>query len=119
MKDFKKLLIWQTGFKIAKDTYELTKEFPVEEKFGLKSQLNRASISISSNIAEGSSRRSQKDYYRFIEMALGSCFELESQLLLVLELNMASKERSVLLLNEIDEEQKMLIAFMKKLAQSS
>ena len=58
MKDFKKLKIWQKGFKISIDCYKITREFPVEEKYGLSSQVNRAAVSISSNIAEGSSRRS-------------------------------------------------------------
>ncbi len=113
MKNFKKLKIWQKGFQIAKDTYKLTKEFPAEEKYGLTSQVNRASISITSNIAEGSSRRSEKDYFRFIEIALGSCFELESQLLIISELDFGDNEKVNLLLQEIDEEQKMLMAFMK------
>ena len=115
MKDFKKLLIWQKGFKIALDTYRITKEFPMDEKYGLSSQMNRASISISSNIAEGSSRRSEKDYFRFIEFALGSCYELESQLLIASELSFSDNVKLNQLLNEIDEEQKMLISFMKQL----
>lgn len=115
MKDFKKLKIWQKGFQIAKETYKITREFPVEERYGLTSQINRASVSISSNIAEGSSRRSEKDYFRFIEIALGSCFELESQFLIALELNYGNKQNIEIMLKEIDEEQKMLIAFMKKL----
>ncbi len=115
MKNFKKLKIWEKGFKIAIDTYKLSKDFPLEEKYGLISQVNRAAVSISSNISEGSSRRSQKDYYRFIEIALGSCFELESQLLIASELEFCDKEKTKSILQEIDEEQKMLIAFMKKL----
>jgi len=115
MKDFIKLLIWQKGFKIAKETYKITRKFPSEEKYGLISQLNRASVSIYSNIAEGSSRRSEKDYFRFIEIALGSSFELESQFLLTLELGFGNKKEIELILGEIDEEQKMPIAFMKKL----
>ena len=115
MKNFKNLKVWQKGFQIAKSTYKLTKKFPAEEKYGLTSQMNRASISITSNIAEGSSRRSEKDYFRFLEIALGFCFELESQVLISLELELGSKEKINLLLQIIDEEQKMLIAFMKKL----
>ena len=115
MKNFKNLKVWQKGFQIAKSTYNLTKRFPSEEKFGLTSQMNRASISITSNIAEGSSRRSEKDYFRFLEIALGSCFELESQSLISIELGFVEKEQANLLLQNIDEEQKMLISFMKKL----
>ena len=63
MKDLK---IWQKGIKIGKETYNLTKEFPSEEKFGLVNQLNRAAVSISPNIAEGSNRRSEKDLIIFL-----------------------------------------------------
>lgn len=115
MKNFKKLNIWQEGFKIAINTYKISKEFPIEEKYGLISQVNRSAVSISSNVAEGSSRRSQKDYFRFIEIALGSCFELESQFLIAYELDFGNKEKIENILHDIDEEQKMLIAFMKKL----
>ena len=115
MKNFKKLKIWQKGFKISLDSYKITKALPIEEKNGLVSQINRASISISSNIAEGSSRRSEKDYFRFIEIALGSCFELENLFLIAAELNSGLKENIDNILKEIDEEQKMLISFMNKL----
>jgi len=115
MKNFKRLKIWEKGFKIAIETYKITKEFPPEEKYGLSSQINRSAVSISSNIAEGSSRRSEKDYFRFVEIALGSCFELESQFLVSYELDFGNKERIENILQEIDEEQKMLIAFMRKL----
>lgn len=115
MKNFKNLKVWQKGFQIATSTYKITKKFPAEEKFGLTSQMNRASISITSNIAEGSSRRSEKDYFRFLEIALGSCFELESQLLISIELGFVESEQANSLLQNIDEEQKMLISFMKKL----
>lgn len=115
MKNFKKLKVWQQGFQIAINTYKLTKDFPSDEKYGLTSQVNRASISISSNIAEGSRRRSEKDYHRFLEIALGSCFELESQLLIASKLKFDVKGKIDDLLQQIDEEQKMLMAFMNKL----
>jgi len=115
MKKFKKLKVWQQGFQIAINTYKLTKDFPSDEKYGLTSQVNRASISISSNIAEGSSRRSEKDYHRFLEIALGSCFELERQLLIASKLKFDVKGKIDDLLQQIDEEQKMLMAFMNKL----
>ena len=62
--------------------FSFTKTLPLTEKYGLASQINRASVSIPSNIAEGNSRSSQKDYNRFIETSLGSCFEAETQLLI-------------------------------------
>lgn len=115
MKNFKKLKVWQQEFQIAINTYKLTKDFPSAEKSGLTSQVNKASISISSNIAEGSSRKSEQDYYRFLEFALGSCFELESQLLIASELKFDEKGKIDNLLQQIDEEQKMLMSFMNKL----
>lgn len=72
--------IWNDGIEISIKIYELTKNFPEEEKFGLTSQIRRTSISISSNFAEGCSRTSEKDFKRFIEIALGSIFELKTQL---------------------------------------
>lgn len=115
MRDFKRLKIWQKGFDIAVKTFKLTSGFPKEEKYGLSSQLNRAGISISSNIAEGSSRTSEKDYRRFIEISLGSCFEMETQLLIAEAVNMGEPGLRTELLNDIDQEQKMLISFRDKL----
>ena len=71
MRNFKQLKIWQKGFEIAVDTYRLINSFPQSEKYSLAQQVTKAAISIPSNIAEGSSRRSEKDYYRFIEISLG------------------------------------------------
>ena len=78
-KDFK---FWQLSRVFCKEIYLATGSFPDEEKFGLVSQLRRASISIASNIAEGASRKSNKDFSRFLTMALGSCYEIETQLLI-------------------------------------
>lgn len=82
MKNFKELRIWQKGIEIAVKSYKATETFPEQEKFGITSQITRAGVSIPSNIAEGSSRKSVKDYARFIEISLGSSFELETQLLI-------------------------------------
>jgi four helix bundle protein len=82
MKNFKELKIWQKGFDITINSFMITRGFPAEQKFVLTSQITRAAISIPSNIAEGNSRTSDKDKNRFIEIALGSCFEMETQLLI-------------------------------------
>ncbi|MGN6352361.1 MAG: four helix bundle protein [Parafilimonas sp.] len=82
MKNFKQLRIWQKGFDIAVNSFKLTATFPNEQKFGIGSQITRAAVSIPSNIAEGSSRSSEKDYNRFLEISLGSTYELETQLLI-------------------------------------
>jgi four helix bundle protein len=93
----------------------LTSNFPKEEKYGITSQITRAAISIPSNIAEGSSRYSEKDYNRFVEISLGSSFELETQLLISQAINFGDAEIRNQMLKDIDEEQKMIISFMNKL----
>ena len=115
MKNFKVLKIWQKGIRIAIDCFKITSTFPTNEKFGLISQLNRACVTIPSNIAEGSSRSSDKDYNRFIEIALGSCLEVETQLLIAKELGFGDSELVKNLIKEIDEEEKMLISFSNRL----
>ena len=84
--NFKKLKIWQMGLELSKFTLDLTDTFPTYEKYGLKSQMDRYSISIPSNIAEGCSRSSNKDFSRFLEIAIGSIFEIETQLLISFDL---------------------------------
>ena len=115
MKNFKELKIWQTGIQLVMKVYELVRHLPSEEKYGLVSQLTRSAISIPSNVAEGSSRKSEKDYYRFIEIALGSSFELETQLIIVKEAFPALSKNVEDILAMIEEEQKMLTSFSKKL----
>ena len=115
MKDFKKLLIWQKGMEIAKSTYELSAQLPDNEKFGLRSQITRAAVSVPSNIAEGSAKNSKKEYERYLGIALGSLFELETQVLMIDQLSYGEKQLKMSLLGKIDEEQKMLMSFMKKI----
>jgi four helix bundle protein len=115
MRNFKQLLIWQKGFHIAISSIKFVAAFPKEEKYGISSQISRAAVSIPSNIAEGSSRTSMKDYNRFLEISLGSTFELETQLLIAEAVNFGEKEKRDVLLKDIDEEQKMIMSFMSKL----
>lgn len=115
MRNFRELQVWQKAMEIASMTYRVTKLFPTEEKFGLVSQLNRAAVSISSNIAEGASRGSDKDFKRFLEIAIGSAFEVESQLLLAEKIGFLSNDQIAELLTLLNEEQRMLSVFIKKL----
>ncbi len=92
MNNYKKLIVWQNSHELTKNIYSTTKHFPKEELFGLTSQMRRAAVSIPSNLAEGTSRRSQKEFSRFIEIAQGSAFELEYQLFLSLELGYLKNE---------------------------
>jgi four helix bundle protein len=81
MTSYKELTVWQQSYKFGLEVYSVTKNFPADEKYGLVSQLRRASLSIPSNIAEGSKRGTRKDYRSFIIMAYGSSAEIETQLL--------------------------------------
>lgn len=116
MKNYKELKVWQKGMEIVMEVYQLTALLPKDEVYGLRSQITRASVSIPSNIAEGSSRDSHKDYRRFLEIALGSCFELETQILIVERIQMISAERLEHLLALLKEEQMMLHSFIRKLS---
>ncbi len=118
MKNFKELKIWQKGFQIAVNSFKITRSFPVQEKFGLALQINKAGVSIPSNIAEGSSRSSGKDYNRFIEIYLGSSFELETQLLIAKEINYGDNGLIDLTLDLLTEEEKMLTGFSSTLLAS-
>lgn len=116
MRNFKQLLIWQKGFQISIDAFKLVSSFPKEERFSLSNQITRAAVSIPSNIAEGSSRSSEKDYNRFLELALGSSYELETQLLIACAVNYGDEPLRGNLLQNIQGEQKMLVGFMGKLS---
>jgi len=115
MKNFRELKIWQKGLQVAINSFKITKDFPREEKFGLASQINRAAVSIPSNIAEGSSRSSGKEYNHFIEISLGSCFEMETQLLISKALNYGDQKLISSVLSLLTEEEKMLSAFSASL----
>ena len=115
MKIFKELKVWQLGMKIVKEVYKISTLIPEKEKYGLISQITRAAVSIPSNIAEGSSRISDKDYKRFLEIALGSAFELETQVIILEEIGYLKREKAKNLLEMITEEQKMINGFIKRL----
>ena len=92
MRNFRDLEIWKNSIELVKEIYKLTIDLPNAEKFGLISQMNRCSISIPSNIAEGCSKDSQKDFIRFLQISLGSAFELETQLEICIELGFIKRE---------------------------
>lgn len=77
MRNFRKLDIWKNGIKIVEHVYELSDKLPSEEKFGLKSQITRAAVSIPSNIAEGCTRNSEIEFKRYLEIAIGSLYTID------------------------------------------
>lgn len=115
MHRFKDLEIWKRSRKFCSSIYEVTSKFPDSEKFGLANQLRRASISIPSNISEGSSRHSNKDFSRFLQMSIGSAYEIETQLLIAFDLQFISDKELNHLTSEIDEIIKMTSKFKSTL----
>ena len=115
MRDFRKMVVWQRSFAFVKQVYQVTALLPKMESFVLVQQINKCAISIPSNIAEGSGRTSERDFGHFLSMALGSSFELETQLLLTSELGYVSNDYINSMICELHEIQKMIVALKKKL----
>jgi len=115
IKSFKDLKIWQKGIEIVSDTYILTKKFPKEELFSLTSQLRRSAISIPSNIAEGFKRFHNKEYKQFLFIALGSCAELETQIIIAKELKYINENEEAKLVEKLDHICRMTSSLIKKL----
>lgn len=113
--NYRKLEVWEKSFSLAILLYKILKNFPQEEKFGLISQIQRAAVSIPSNIAEGAGRNSEKEFIRFLSIAKGSMNELETQILLSLELGYISSEEKEELLSRCVEVLKMISALITKL----
>lgn len=110
---FENLLVWQKSRVLAKEIYEITSTFPKEELFGMTSQMRRCSISIPSNLAEGSSRRTNKDKARFTEIAFGSGLELLNQLIIALDLNYIEESKYLEIRIKLQEVTFLLDALQK------
>lgn len=115
MHNFKNLKIWQKSRLLVKEVFLLTRDFPIEEKFGLVSQILRSAYSIPSNIAEGSGRTTNKEFARFLDIALGSAFELETQLILASDIDYLSENKLQEIQNLLQEIQKMIYSFKMNL----
>ena len=114
MHNYKELIVWKRPIKLCATVYKLTANFPNEERFGLISQMRRASVSIPSNIAEGGGRRTDREFLHFLGVAHGSIRELESQLYISLELEFVNLDQIDSITYEITEIQKMLYALIQK-----
>jgi len=115
MKDFKNLKVWQKGINLVVNIYKVSENFPKEEIYGLTSQVRRSAVSIPSNIAEGSGRNSDKDFNRFLDISLGSSFELETQIIIAHELNFLSDNEFDNLTEKVQEEQKMITGLQRSI----
>jgi four helix bundle protein len=116
MFTFEKLDVWQKAIDFADLVYNHTRNFPVDERFGLTNQMRRAAVSISSNIAEGASRMSQIDFARFIEIATGSVFEVVSQSFTGRQQGFLNEENFRAMYSAADEIGRMLSGLRKSLA---
>ncbi len=116
MTSYKELIVWQKSILLVKDLYQATGVFPKEELYGLSSQLRRAAVSIPSNIAEGNGRGALAEYLRFLHFARGSCYELETQLLISRELRYLDEELYQSLNARTEEIGRMLNSLIQKLS---
>jgi four helix bundle protein len=113
---YRDLVVWQKGIAVAKLVYALTKTFPTDEKFGLISQMRRAAVSVSSNIAEGQARHTTGEFIQFISHAEGSVAELDTQLHLAVELGFATEQQAATCFALLGEPRRMLNGLRRKLS---
>ena len=119
MHNFKELKVWQLSRLLVKEVYELTSTFPASEKHGLISQIRRCVVSIPTNISEGSGRNTDKDFSHFLNISLGSAYELETLLILSSDVRLISDKQLENLLPKISEIQKMTFGLIKTLRHES
>jgi len=115
MRPHKKLEVWKAGMKLTSSIYDCVNRFPDSEKFGLISQMKRASVSIPSNIAEGASRQTKKEFRQFLFIARGSLSELDTQLELNLNLKLIENEVFEDIVKEVNKVNAMLNGLLKSI----
>ena len=112
---YQDLLVWRKGILLVRNIYEITRSFPSEEKFGLVSQMRRAAVSIPSNIAEGQARHTTREFIQFISHAEGSNAELNTQLIIAIDLGYCTTDEARAAFDLMAELRKMLNALRRKL----
>ena len=115
LKSYKELKVWQKSYQLCLEVYKITAEFPIEEKYGLTSQIRRAVVSVPSNIAEGYGRKTTTDYIKYLYIAYGSLCELETQILLSRDLDLIESSNAKVIIDEIHGVERMLKALIKSL----
>ncbi len=119
IKSFRDLVVWQKAMSLVERVYAITKQFPADERYALTSQLKRAAVSVPSNIAEGYGRNSSADYIRFLQIALGSLYEMQTQLELACRLGFVEKDEFRSASELCTEIGKMLVSLIAKLRAST
>ena len=117
--NFKKLKIWQESMSLVNETYKIVRDFPDYEKFNLVSQIIRCAVSIPSNIAEGTSKSTDKHFKIYLENSLGSAFEWETQIIVAYNEKYISEEKFIDLENKIQQIQRMISGFLDGLNKES
>ena len=117
MRDFRNYRIWKDAIIITNDVYSLTEQFPSKETYALSNQMQRAAVSIASNIAEGASRDSAVEFAHFLEIAIGSAFEVETQLTIAYQRNYISLGEFQKLVSSLQEEEKRINTFIQTIKQ--
>lgn len=115
VKDYKDLKVWQMGIEIVDEIYLITDSFPKDELYGLVGQMRKAAVSIPSNVAEGFVRHHTKEYKQFLYISLGSCAELDTQLIIANRRNYITKKKLEELAEDINYETRMLVSLINKL----
>ena len=115
LKSFKELTVWQKAYTLCLDVYRVTTGFPAEEKYGLVSQVRRAAVSVPSNIAEGYGRKTTGEYVQLLHVAYASLCELETQILLAVDLGFLKPERSQPLRDGVGDVERLLKALIASL----
>ena len=118
MKEYKKLIVWQKSIELVKLVYESLKELPKNEEYGLSSQIKRAAVSIPANIAEANGRNSEGERRQFLGIAQGSAYELETELIILVELKLVTEQKVKLALELLEEIEKMLASLIRRLTPS-
>jgi len=119
VKSYKALNVWKKGIEIVNRIYEITERFPHKENYGLSSQMQRAAVSIPSNIAEGFVRGHTAEYRQYLRVALGSCAELDTQLVIVGERGYTSQTEILSIQKELEYESRMIMNLIKSLMQNA
>ena len=115
MHDFRKLHVWKDAVKLSKKVYVLSNTFPKEEIYGLINQIRRAVVSVASNIAEGAGRGSDREFQKFLRYSQGSCYELETQIIIANDLGYIQPDDFKPLINDIIEVEKKIHNLIKSL----
>ena len=119
MHNYKNLHIWQESINLARKIYEVTANFPANEKYGIVSQMTRAAVSIPSNIAEGAGRNSNKDFANFLSIAIGSIFELHTQITICEQIGYINEETTKQLEQQIYTLQQQITTYKQRIEGSA